>query len=395
MASPYLFLLILMIVIAALMRDDFVLTSVYFFLGAIFLGLWWSRRSLSQVRKKREVLDHAFLGEKIKVRIHVHNQGWFPLPWLSVQDKLPVGLSTAPAFQQVISLAPHRKADFEYTINARKRWYYPLGPLVLSTGDLLGVHKTVTIQEDVRYLTIYPKIVPLSSIEIPSFSPQGTLRHHRPIFEDPTRVFGKREYVAGDSLRRVDWKSSASTGRLQVKLFEPSIALETLICLNLNEDDYHYRRRIDSTELAIVIAASIANWIGEKRQTVGLMVNGHDPLKSDGEPPYLPPRKGKSHLMRILEVMARIDTTRDSSLIEKIRRQRHFLAWGTTLIIITGGADDSLLSELYQARRSGQNAILVLAGPVAHAGEIKNRAFHYGIQTVSIPSERGLDIWRK
>ncbi|MFN2153318.1 MAG: DUF58 domain-containing protein [Anaerolineales bacterium] len=384
-----------MIVIAALMRDDFVLTSVYFFLGAIFLGLWWSRRSLSQVHKKREVIDHAFLGEKIKVRIQIHNQGWFPLPWLSVQDKLPVGLSTAPSFQRVISLAPHRKADFEYTVEARKRGYYPLGPLVLSTGDLLGVHKTVTTQEDVRYLTIYPKIVPLSSIEIPSFSPQGTLRHHQPIFEDPSRVFGKREYVAGDSLRRVDWKSTASTGRLQVKLFEPSIALETLICLNLNEDDYYYRRRIDSTELAIVIAASIANWIVEKQQTVGLLVNGRDPLKSDGEPQYLPPRKGKSHLMRVLEVMARIDTTKGSSLIEKIRRRRHFLAWGTTLIVITGGADDELLQELYQARRSGQNAILVLVGPVAYAADIKNRASRYGIQTVSILNERGLDIWRK
>jgi uncharacterized protein (DUF58 family) len=253
----------------------------------------------------------------------------------------------------------------------------------------------VTIQEDVRYLTIYPKIVPLASIVIPSFSPQGTLRHHQPIFEDPSRVFGKREYVAGDSLRRVDWKSTASTGRLQVKLFEPSIALETLICLNLNEDDYYYRRRIDSTELAIVIAASIANWIAEKQQTVGLLVNGRDPLKSDGEPQYLPPRKGKSHLMHVLEVMARIDTTKGSSLIEKIRHQRHFLAWGTTLIVITGGADDELLQELYQARRSGQNAILVLAGPVAYAADIKNRASRYGIQTVSILNERGLDIWRK
>ena len=395
MRSPYLFLLIFMIVIAALMRDDFVLTLVYLFLGAIFLGFWWSRRSLSQVRKKREMIDHAFLGEKVKVRIHIHNQGWFPLPWLSVQDKLPVGLSTVPSFQWVTSLAPHRETDFEYRIDARKRGYYLFGPLALSTGDLLGFHKTATIQEDVRYLTIYPKIVPLSSIEIPSFSPQGTLRHHQPIFEDPTRVFGKREYVAGDSLRRVDWKSSATTGRLQVKLFEPSIALETLICLNLNEDDYYYRRRIDSTELAIVIAASIANWIVEKRQTVGLMVNGRDPLTLDGEPPYLPPRKGKSHLMRVLEVMARIDTTKASPLIEKIRRQRHFLAWGTTLIVVTGGADDDLLNELYQANRSGKNAILVLAGPVAYARDIKNRASYYGIQMVSILNERGLDIWRK
>jgi uncharacterized protein (DUF58 family) len=395
MGSSYYLLLIFMIIIAALMRDDFVLTLLYLFLGAILIGSVWSRQALSQVRRKREVIDRAFLGEKIKVRIHIRNHGWIPLPWLSVKDELPTGLSSGTSFQRVVSLAPHREANFEYTLRARKRGYYPLGPLVVSTGDILGLHKTITIQEDVRHLTIYPKIVPLSSIEIPSFSPQGTLRHHRPVFEDPTRVLGKREYVAGDSLRRVDWKSTATTGRLQVKLFEPSIALETLIFLNLNAEDYHYRRRIDSTELAIVIAASIANWVVSKKQTVGLMVNGRDPLKSDGVPQYLPPRKGKSHLMRILEVMARIEIIQDSPLIERIRHHRHFLAWGTTLIVITGSAEDALLDELYQAGRSGQNTILVLAGPVAYARDIKNRASYYGIQTVSIPSERGLDIWRK
>ena len=148
-------------------------------------------------------------------------------------------------------------------------------------------------------------------------------------------------------------------------------------------------------ELAIVIAASIANWVVGKQQAAGLMVNGRDPLKSDGIPQYLPPRKGKSHLMRMLELMARVDTIQVSPLVEKIRHQRHFLTWGTTLIVITGSVEDALLDELYQAGRSGQSAILVLAGPVAYARETKNRASYYGIQTVSIPNERGFNIWRK
>jgi hypothetical protein len=54
-----------------------------------------------------------------------------------------------------------------------------------------------------------------------------------------------------------------------------------------------------------------------------------------------------------------------------------------------------LLKELYQARRSGQNVVLILAGAVTHTQEIQNRASHFGIPVVSIPDERGLDIWRK
>jgi uncharacterized protein (DUF58 family) len=395
MIGTYLPLLVLLFIIAAAMHDDFALTLIYLFVGALGAGIWWSRRSLAQVQPEREFADRAFLGEKVRIVIKIRNLGWLPVPWLSIQDGLPVALSTSPSFQRVTSLGPKSDSTFAYTLEARKRGYYPIGPLSFSTGDILGLNDPLQKPGQVQYLTVYPKIVPLAAVKIPSRSPQGTLRHTQPLFEDPTRVFGKREYISGDSLRRVDWKSTATTGHLQVKMFEPSIALETLIFLNLNDTDYYYRRRIDSTELAIVIAASVASWIAEKQQTVGLKVNGIDPLMADGTPQYLPPRKGQSHLMRILETLARIEMTHESSLVPLIQRQRYHLPWGTTLIVITGEVGSDLLAELYQARRAGRDAVLIQAGTASFSADIQAQAELYGIPMVSIPNERGLDIWRK
>jgi uncharacterized protein (DUF58 family) len=230
-------------------------------------------------------------------------------------------------------------------------------------------------------------------MDIPSYSPQGTLRHALPLFEDPARVFGKRGYESGDSLRRVDWKSTAATGKLQVKVFEPSIALETCLILNLNGDDYYFRGRIDSTELAIVTAASIANWIVQNKQMVGMAVNGRDPLTSDGKPQTVPPHKGKRHLMRILETLARVDRKYGSALVPLIQQQRFELGWGTTLIVITGSADEELIHELYQARRGGQNAILILIGIDVSEEASRRRAKTFGIPVSSIVSERDLQIW--
>jgi hypothetical protein len=122
--------------------------------------------------------------------------------------------------------------------------------------------------------------------------------------------------------------------------------------LNLNAGDYYYRSRIDSTELAIVIAASIFNWIVGKKQTVGMLVNGHDSLSPDGRPQPVPPRKGKRHLIRLLETLARVEQSMIRSFL--IQKQRYQLAWGTTLIVVTGRAGDDLLDELYQARRWGR-----------------------------------------
>jgi uncharacterized protein (DUF58 family) len=263
----------------------------------------------------------------------------------------------------------------------------------VTTGDILGLSESLLAQIPPEHLVVYPKIVSFTSMDIPSHSPQGTLPHNLPLFEDPTRVFGKRGYHSGDSLRRIDWKSTASTGMLQVKLFEPSIALETFIILNLNGDDYYYRSRIDSTELAIVIAASISNWILAKKQMVGMMVNGRDPLSSDGRPQTIPPRKRKGHIMRLLETLARVETIDHSDLVPLLQRQRYQLAWGTTLILITGGVGNELLDELSQACRSGLNVVLILAGRDITDDIVFQRAKVLDIPVYSIGTERDLKIW--
>jgi len=395
MSGDYLPLLIFLIFVAAFLRDDFAFTLVYLLVGVFLVGSLWSRQALAGITYKRNFYSRAFLGEKIRVELEIINTKWLPIPWLRIRDGLPVQLSGPDAFNRVLTLTPRSKGTFEYTLEARKRGYYPIGPLFISTGDLMGLGGSELNSEgQVEYLTVYPKVVPLSHLKFPSHSPMGTLRHTQPIFEDPTRVMGKRDYVAGDSLRRVDWKTTAITGRMQVKLFEPSIALETVILLDLINQSYYYRARIDSTELAIVIAASVSNWITEKGQTVGLYTNGLDPLSKDGNAQFLPPRSGKGHLIRVLETLARIQTVDgDENLTGKIQNQRVHLPWGTTLIVITGSVDDSLLDELYQARRDGQNAAILIPGRAIGVKEIQFRAGYFGIPVIPIANESDLERW--
>ena len=393
MSGTFLPLLVVLVLIAAFLRGDFALTLIYLVVGALAMGTWWCRRALGQVDAKRHFNTHAFLGEQIKIDLQVQNKGWLPVPWLELRETLPVALAGPHSFQTVTNLGPRAAAQFEYFVQARKRGYYPIGPLTLSTGDILGLSDSLLAHSQAEALIIYPKIIPFASARISSHSPQGTLRHSLPLFEDPTRVFGKRSYTSGDSLRRIDWKSSASTGRLQVKLFEPSIALETCVILNLNAEDYYYRSRMDSTELAIVIAASMSNWIVEKKQMVGMVVNGRDPLSAELMPQSIPARKGKRHLMRLLETLARVEVIDNSAFGSFIQKQRYQLAWGTTLIVITGSAGHELMDELYQARRRGQNPVLILAGRDSTEEAIRQRAAVFDIPVFSIATERDLTLW--
>jgi uncharacterized protein (DUF58 family) len=391
----YLLFLLVLLVVAAVVRGDFAFSVLYLFLGAYILGKWWSGKALSNVTCQRLFEPNAFLGEDVTVRLVVRNRGWLPIAWLRLYESLPVELTIPNAVNQVITLGARSQSTVIYNLQSRKRGYYPIGPLFTSTGDLLGLSREQQEQGDIDHLTVYPKIIPLTRPNLSSRSPQGTLRSYQPIFEDPSRVLSKRDYVAGDSLRRVDWKASAALGRLQVKQFEPSIAHETAIFLDLHNSDYDHHFRINSTELAIVIAASLANWVIAKKQAVGLVTNGVDQLDSSQTSKPLLPRKGRGHLTHVLETLARLQTAETFSIADLLRRESPHLAWGTTLVVITGKVDEILFDELFQARRRGLNAVIILAGRAVDWQETQRKANLFGFRAFAFQNERDMDTWRQ
>ncbi|MFZ6030556.1 MAG: DUF58 domain-containing protein [Chloroflexota bacterium] len=391
----YLLVLLLFVLTAVLVHSSGVFTIVYLFTGALVLGRWWSERSLRALQLEHEWLPRAFLGEEVPVRLRIRNTSILPVGWLHIHESIPPELAAPNLVNQVVSIAPHGTATIDYTLQALKRGYYKLGPLYVSTGDLFGLNPEERRKADDAYLTVFPRIVPFTRVGLPSRSPMGTLRHTRPIFEDPTRVLGKREYVPGDSLRRVDWKATAASGRLQVKQFEPAVALETLIFLNLNGLEYPSNARLDATELGIVIAASLANWIIRQRQAVGLITNGLDPLSPAHERTVVSARKGRGHLMRILDVLARLQMGDTTSLAHLVQRETPLLPWGTTVTLITGLVEDALFDELFQVRRRGLDVVLILAGRIPGVTDMKKRAESFGICVHGFQTESDLDAWRQ
>src|SRR6266508_2130258 len=120
MASRFLSLLLLLLLIATFLQGGFALTLMYLVIGALAVGMWWSRRALAQVEVRRRFNTHAFLGERIKIQLQVQNKGWLPIPWLELRETLPVQLVGPDNFQSVIHLAPGADANFEYDVDARK-----------------------------------------------------------------------------------------------------------------------------------------------------------------------------------------------------------------------------------------------------------------------------------
>ncbi len=394
MGAFFIAFLISLVVLASFSQDSFIFTIVYLFAGAYLLGSYWNNRIMQQTGFRRSFVDHAFPGETIPVTLELQNKSRFPAIWLQIQELVPLDIAATKAIHKIVTLPARGSIAINYELLPKRRGYYKVGPLQFSSGDLLGLIEIKQREGAPHFLTVYPKVYPLTRFKIPSRSPLGDLKHEQPIFEDPSRPIGKRDYIAGDSIRRIDWKSSASAGRLQVKLFEPSIALESVIFLNLNAEEYLLKSRFFATEMAISLAASIANWMVSQKQAVGLYTNGVDILTENATPSPLPPRKGRTHLMRLLETLARIQTAEKETCQSLVHRNRFNLSWGTTVIIITGQVDESLFNEIFAAKKTGLDVVLVLCGEVLGLQEIKHKAKFANVPLFYYLDERDLEAGR-
>jgi uncharacterized protein (DUF58 family) len=394
-------LLIGLFLVAALLRIDTYFSLVYLLAAVYILGRAWSRQSMRQLLTERRLVNRAFPGEQIQVELRVRNEGWLPVPWVEMHDSLPVDLISPPFYRRVISLMPHQERSFGYVLSCSKRGYYVIGPMTWRTGDLLGFTPQQAGQQQAEYVIVYPQVVSLQSLGLPTRSPLAQLPAPAPLFEDPTRVTGVRNYQIGDSPRRIHWTASASAGQLLVKRYQPAIARETLIFLDLSQGSYAIQRMVAASELAIVTAASLANHIVLREGlAVGLATQGIDPLQEEQLKTFsTPPRRERAHLMGILEVLARVQTygpqpERESAgdLVDLLRRESVQLSWGGTAILITGQETPELYDALLYLRQRGLAVALILVMPLPPDPGTRAHAATLGLQIYHVWREEEINL---
>ncbi|MDF1519007.1 MAG: DUF58 domain-containing protein [Brevefilum sp.] len=377
--TDYLPLIVFLMILAVLLRAESALTVLYMIVGTFLIGFWWNKRAIRHIEFKREFDDHVFLGEKIDVDLTIKNQSLLPILWLEIHESTQPNLSAGKSINEVFSLGIYGEKNITYALTALKRGYYKLGPLTARTGDPLGLVKPSQVVFHDDPIIIYPQIIDLSSFTLPSRSPFGTIKHKNPIFEDPSRLLGKRDFSVGDSVRRIDWKATASTGKLQVKLYEASIALDVLVMLDLHRESYEIKSLFDASELAITAAASIAAWGNNKQQSVGLITNGTDPLMDNRTPAPLLPHKGSGHFINILEILARIQLGDEPSIENLLRENSTNLSWGTTIILLSGGLKQNILERLYKLRKRGLMPVVILTANTPNYPKLRSLSEFFSI----------------
>ncbi|HEV2693474.1 MAG TPA: DUF58 domain-containing protein [Verrucomicrobiae bacterium] len=334
-----------LLVLGLVLKLSFLVYAMYVLLGILLLSRFFTRTWTENLEVARHADGEIFeIGNSINIVVQVQNRGSLTIPWLIIEDSLPLAAMTGRAQRikiegarlELVRLKPGETATLEYGIEFLTRGYYQLGPVLLETGDVFGLHRRFRVASEPHFALVLPKVLSLDGYNLASRRPQGEIRVVHRLFEDPTRLAGVRPYQMGDPLNRIHWRATARTQELHSRIYETSRVAGATFLLDFHTQSFQGPGGLSSAELAIVTVASLANAVYLMGQQVGFVSNGRDaadriraegwraefltradaqnraadPLENDRlRPVRVETRKGLEKMQQILETLARLEHT--------------------------------------------------------------------------------------
>lgn len=380
---------VLILVIALVFGMSLLAYAMYALLAVILISRYVTRRWAGELSATREASRlSASVGDTVAVVVTIKNQGKLPVAWVLLEDLLPKeaimydppNLKVTGRRVQLSMLAPLAKKQLLYQLTCNRRGYFQLGPVVLETGDLFGLHRRFRVAAEPHFLMVLPKVIPLAGYELSSKRPIGEVRMSYRLYEDPTRIAGVRAYERGDSLNRIHWRATARTGQLHSKVYEPSTVAGATILMDFHLDSHPRHNEPFRSELAITAAASIANAVYLMGQQVGLVTNGRDAadrIRTEGwdydyrsrdaarqaaemrsrsdrlRPLVVETGRGPEQFVAILETLARMELTDGLPLPALIEESAARIPRDATVVAIVPRGDETSAIALANLRRRG------------------------------------------
>jgi uncharacterized protein (DUF58 family) len=170
-----------------------------------------------------------------------------------------------------------------------------------------------------------------------------------------------REYQAGDDSRFIDWNVSSRLGRLYVKQFIEERELTIILALDLSASLRFVSALKSKKDIAAELSALIAFTAMLNNDKVGLL------LFSDRVELYIPPQKGRTHLLRLIRDIVEFKPLgRGTSILNALAYLTRLIKKKAVVFLISDFLDDGFASALKIASRKHD----LIAIDIADSGEL-------------------------
>lgn len=167
-----------------------------------------------------------------------------------------------------------------------------------------------------------------------------------------------REYVPGDEVRAIDWNVTARLGHPFVKIFDEERELTVMLVADVSGSGEFGTSDQLKRELITEVCATIAFSAIQNNDKVGLI------LFSDQVELFIPPKKGRSHILRIVrELLEFKPQSRGTNIGEALKYLNNVIKKRSIAFLISDLMDDRYEDALKIANRRHDLVVLRTTDP--------------------------------
>jgi uncharacterized protein (DUF58 family) len=329
-------------------HDLYILTYV---LLTLFVLSWlWARYSLRKLVFRRTAASgRVQVGEMFDERLMLDNVSVMPKLWVQIADG-----STLPGHRAgyVASMGGRKRATWRARTVCKQRGRFQLGPVTATSGDPFGLFRRRIVLTQPRELLVLPQVLPLSSFVLFTGGLPGRGRSSRRALQVTTNATTIREYMVGDALSRMHWRSTAHYNKLMVKEFDLDPAMDAWIFLDLHDEVQAGEGEHSTEEYGVTIAATIANYLLRQDLSLGMIVNAE-------RREFLSLDRGDRQIERVLELLAVVEAGPGPDLKEALALDAFHFGRNTVAIIITPSTSRDWHDGVRQLQRRGVQVAVV------------------------------------
>lgn len=224
------------------------------------------RRGADVVGSRELDLVRVFEGDANEVRVTLENRGKRAV-FMEVRDKLPRQVRVeSGSHYAFLALKGGEKATLRYELKCPLLGVYAIGPLTLRVEDPFGLFFEERVVGAEDSLSVLPRKEDMRKANLLSKLPMPLLGEHEVNQPgDGFDFFALREYVPGDTLKTVNWKASARTGKLMVNQMQRVTSAEATVIFDGRAVTAAGKEDESPRVVGARAAASIVNWLFGKR----------------------------------------------------------------------------------------------------------------------------------
>lgn len=155
-----------------------------------------------------------------------------------------------------------------------------------------------------------------------------------------------REYMPGDEIRTIDWNVTARFNKPYVKVFHEERELTVMLMVDISDSQVFGSDKVIKKEIVAELAAVISFSATQNNDKIGLM------LFTDDVELYIPAKKGKKHILRIIrELIEFKPVSKKTNISNALRHFNNVIKKRSVGFIISDFVDSDFENSLKIANR--------------------------------------------